>query len=207
MGRAVNNLCAIFITFFSVWMLESGNAIGMIVTALLLFVLISMTMYGFLMAKNKAAQRSEGIGREKGEQVTGDAVWEDEITKPEDGTVVGEVTSVIFKGMHYEVCKSGEKENTGAENAISEKCGGRKNLWPNRETLLAMFSREYQLTDREKEVLEALLTSDESMQQVAEQLAFSRAALYRHISKLNEKTNTKGRVGLLQFYHQWEMER
>lgn len=110
MGRAVNNLCAIFITFFSVWMLESGNAIGMIVTALLLFVLISMTMYGFLMEKNKAALRSEGIGREKGEQV-------------------------------------------------------------------------------------------------AEQLAFSRAALYRHISKLNEKTNTKGRVGLLQFYHQWEMER
>lgn len=191
MGRAVNNLCAIFITFFSVWMLESGNAIGMIVTALLLFVLISMTMYGFLMEKNKAALRSEGIGREKGEQAAGDAVREDEITKPEDG----------------EVCESGEKENTGAENAISEKCGGRKNLWPNRETLLAMFSREYQLTDREKEVLEALLTSDESMQQVAEQLAFSRAALYRHISKLNEKTNTKGRVGLLQFYHQWEMER
>lgn len=31
---------------------------------------------------------------------------------------------------------------------------------------------------------------------MAEQLAFSRAALYRHISKLNEKTNTKGRVGL-----------
>ena len=33
------------------------------------------------------------------------------ITKPEDGTVVGEVTSVIFKGMHYEVAvESGKYE-------------------------------------------------------------------------------------------------
>ena len=33
------------------------------------------------------------------------------ITKPEDGTVAGEVTSVIFKGMHYEVTvESGKYE-------------------------------------------------------------------------------------------------
>ena len=32
----------------------------------------------------------------------------------------------------------------------------------------------------------------------------SRAALYRHINTLNEKTATKGRIGLIQFYYEWD---
>ena len=40
--------------------------------------------------------------------------------------------------------------------------------------------------------------------EIAEALAISRAALYRHISNLNEKTNTKSRVGIMQFYYTWK---
>ena len=49
-----------------------------------------------------------------------------------------------------------------------------------------------------------LLTSDKSVQDIAGELYISRAALYRHIANLNEKTGTKSRVGLIQFYYEWK---
>ena len=55
--------------------------------------------------------------------------------------------------------------------------------------------RQYLFTD--------LYAVDESVQDIAGKLFISRAALYRHISNLNEKTKTKSRVGLLQFYYEW----
>lgn len=66
------------------------------------------------------------------------------------------------------------------------------------------FALHFNLTDREREVLEVLLRSDDNVQEIAEELAISRAALYRHISNLNEKTNTKSRVGIMQFYYNWK---
>ena len=53
------------------------------------------------------------------------------------------------------------------------------------------------------EVLEVLLVSDENVQDIAETLMISRAALYRHIASLNEKTGTKSRIGLVQFYYRY----
>ena len=38
---------------------------------------------------------------------------------------------------------------------------------------------------------------------IAETLMISRAALYRHIASLNEKTGTKSRIGLVQFYYRY----
>ena len=75
------------------------------------------------------------------------------------------------------------------------------------DELLELFVQEFNLTPREGEVLDYLLHSDESMQEVAKQLAVSRAALYRHISNMNEKTQTKARMGLVQFYYSWTREK
>ena len=68
---------------------------------------------------------------------------------------------------------------------------------------LEMFADSFSLTEREKEVLEVLLVSDENVQDIAETLMISRAALYRHIASLNEKTGTKSRIGLVQFYYRY----
>ena len=68
---------------------------------------------------------------------------------------------------------------------------------------LQMFSENFSLTKREKEVLEALLNSDDSVQNIAAGLYISRAALYRHISNINKKTDTNSRVGLIKFYYTW----
>lgn len=66
------------------------------------------------------------------------------------------------------------------------------------------FVKNYALTNREQDVLRLLLSSDESAQVIAEQLYISRAALYRYMASLNEKTETKTRIGLLQFYYSWK---
>lgn len=78
---------------------------------------------------------------------------------------------------------------------------------PSSDELLELFVQEFNLTPREGEVLDYLLHSDESMQAVAKQLAVSRAALYRHIANMNEKTKTKARMGLVQFYYSWTREK
>lgn len=66
------------------------------------------------------------------------------------------------------------------------------------------FAEAFSLTPREQDVLKILLSSDDSVQNIAEQLFISRAALYRHITSLNEKTETKSRIGLIQFYYSWK---
>ena len=50
---------------------------------------------------------------------------------------------------------------------------------------------------------QVILVSDENVQDIAETLMISRAALYRHIASLNEKTGTKSRIGLVQFYYRY----
>lgn len=69
------------------------------------------------------------------------------------------------------------------------------------------FSEQYALTGREREVLQTLLSSDENVQDIAHALGISRAAIYRHISNMNEKTATKARMGLIQFYYSWNPEK
>lgn len=66
------------------------------------------------------------------------------------------------------------------------------------------FCETFSLTQRESEVLKMLLSSDDAVSGLAEKLFISRAALYRYITSLNEKTDTKTRIGLLQFYYGWD---
>ena len=75
-----------------------------------------------------------------------------------------------------------------------------------RELHFRQFSDHFALTDREKEVLKVLLTSDKGMQELADRLYISRTMLYRHVASLNEKTSTKSRISLIQFYYGWEPE-
>lgn len=71
---------------------------------------------------------------------------------------------------------------------------------------LQNFAEAFGLTERETEVMEALLTSDDGIQELAEKIYISRAMLYRHIASLNEKTGTQNRIGLIQFYYTWSLK-
>ena len=137
-GRAVNNICVVLTSALSVTLLSSKDSMVIIITALILFVLISIAIYVY---------QSQFGGEE---------------TKKDEQPVVDD----------------------------TEK--------------FSAFSEQFSLTDREQDVLKVLLESDENVQEIAEQLLISRAALYRHITSLNEKTETKSRIGLLQFYYSWK---
>lgn len=72
------------------------------------------------------------------------------------------------------------------------------------QSRMQRFAEYFDLTEREREVLQILLLSDDGMQEIADSLFVSRAMLYRHIAALNEKTGTRSRIGLIQFYYNWE---
>lgn len=111
------------------------------------------------------------------------------------GVLLFAVTSVIMF-IYYE--QQRKLNSADAHNTFKN---------PSSDELLELFVQEFNLTPREGEVLAYLLHSDESMQEVAKQLAVSRAALYRHIANMNEKTKTKARMGLVQFYYSWTREK
>lgn len=142
MGRAINNLSAVLTSAISVFLLTSQNMTTIILSALVLFMLISITTYGYsVQFIHKTSDTGDGV-----------------------------------------TCR-GKVDDTVRFDA---------------------FSKVYVLTEREQEILRILLDSSEGVQQLADQLYISRAALYRHIASLNEKTGTKSRIGLLQFYYNWE---
>ena len=126
LGRATNNLFAVITSIPSVALLVSLNDMLLIVTALVLFVLISMAIFVYS-GQVKPADEMEGIAK--------GAMREDDAVK------------------------------------------------------FAEFSMAFSLTEREQEILKILLSSDENVQDIA---------------SLNEKTETKSRIGLLQFYYTWE---
>lgn len=118
------------------------------------------------------------------------------------------ITSVlIFVYQRY-----GDQMRWKQENAIlSQKAQKTEKILEthkkNEEEWLALFAEEFSLTPREVEVLACMLHSEDNVTEMATRLAISRAALYRHISNMNEKTNTKARIGLLQFYYAWMQEK
>lgn len=140
-GRATNNLFAVITSIPSVALLVSWNDLVLIVTALVLFVLISIAIFIYSGQIKLSEQLDEAILR-----------------------------------------NGQETDEEKFEN----------------------FSEAFSLTLREKEILKILLFSDENVQDIADKLFLSRAALYRYLSSLNEKTETKSRIGLLQFYYAWK---
>ena len=71
------------------------------------------------------------------------------------------------------------------------------------EKRLCFFSEKYGLTQREMEVVAALMRSEDSIQELAKELALSRTALYRHLTSIQEKVGVSSRIGIIrQFYHE-----
>lgn len=72
---------------------------------------------------------------------------------------------------------------------------------------LAGFSRTHGFSEREAEVLRALVTSEGSMQQVADGLYLSRSTLYRHVASMSDKAGASSRAALIKAFWSWEDRR
>lgn len=68
---------------------------------------------------------------------------------------------------------------------------------------LDAFVATFGLTERERDILEVLVVSDQSVQDIATTLFLSRSTLYRHISSINKKAGTASRVALITFFWSW----
>lgn len=101
--------------------------------------------------------------------------------------------SVVLIGYERQLRWNEEKESKASSPAPQERD-------------ISLFAKEYALTEREEELLRIFLQSEDAVQDVAAQMAISRAALYRHIQALNEKTGTKTRVGIVQCFYQWSQK-
>lgn len=71
-----------------------------------------------------------------------------------------------------------------------------------KENRVIVFGRKYNLTEREVECLEAIVSMDCPVSEIAGYLAISRAALYRHIANMNQKTGTKDRKELIRLCYE-----
>lgn len=79
-------------------------------------------------------------------------------------------------------------------------------LAPTSDERLAAFAVQFALTEREAEVLQAMVTSRQSVQDLARTLCLSRTAFYRHVASMNAKTGTANRVELIHFFFDWAPE-
>ncbi len=68
---------------------------------------------------------------------------------------------------------------------------------------LDAFVAAFGLTERERDILEVLVVSDQSVQDIAATLFLSRSTPYRHISSINKKTGAASRVSLINFFWSW----
>lgn len=66
---------------------------------------------------------------------------------------------------------------------------------------LKKFAEVFSFTDRESEVFNCLVNTEDNVQTIAESLYVSRRTLERYISAIYEKTGVKSRVGLLNLYN------
>ena len=96
------------------------------------------------------------------------------------------ITMLIYQSVYAKMKNDTTKSsNTTDEEKVNEFC------------------QQYKLTPREKEVLKELIKSNDSVQNIAKSLYISRAALYRHISNITNKTDTENRVELIKFFYRW----
>ena len=66
---------------------------------------------------------------------------------------------------------------------------------------LRNFAEVFSFTERETEVFDRLVNTEDSIQAIAESLYISRRTLERYISAIYEKTGVRSRIGLLKLYN------
>ena len=72
------------------------------------------------------------------------------------------------------------------------------------EGKLKAFGMAFDFSEREVDVMRALVTSEGSVKSIADELYLSRSTLYRHIASMNKKTGTASRMALITAFWSWE---
>ena len=68
------------------------------------------------------------------------------------------------------------------------------------EEKFKIINEDYSFTPREAEVFKLLVTTDNDLQTIADEMYISKRTLERHISSIYKKTQAKSRIGLISIY-------
>lgn len=187
LGRAVNNLCAVCISRLTMMLVSSGNPAVIYIITFVIFVVTGIALFVYTVQADTYVAPSDPTLHAM-DILSGSAVASSEDSQH------------LFSG-------SSDCHTKSTASVIPASPGpSRPSSTSDRELHFRQFSDHFALTDREKEVLKVLLTSDENMQELADRLYISRTMLYRHVASLNKKTSTKSRISLIQFYYSWDPE-
>lgn len=187
LGRAINNLCAVCISRLTMMLVSSGNPAVIYTVTLVIFVITGIALFVYTIQADTYVAPSDPTLHAM-DILSGSAVASSEDSQH------------LFSG-------SSDCHTKSTAPVIPASPGpSRPSSTSDRELHFRQFSDHFALTDREKEVLKVLLTSDENMQELADRLYISRTMLYRHVASLNKKTSTKSRISLIQFYYSWDPE-
>ena len=88
------------------------------------------------------------------------------------------------------------RKKTFFEQLISAAAGER-----DEKEKLRNFAEVFSFTERETEVFDRLVNTEDNIQTIAESLYISRRTLERYISAIYEKTGVRSRIGLLKLYN------
>lgn len=187
LGRAVNNLCAVCISQLIMMLVSSGNPAIIYIVTLVIFIVTGIALFVYTIQADTYVAPSDPTLHAMN-ILSGSAVASSEDSQH------------LFSG-------SSDCHTKSTAPVLPASPGpSRPSSTSDRELHFQQFSDHFALTDREIEILQVLLTSDENMQELADRLYISRTMLYRHIASLNEKTSTKSRISLIQFYYSWDPE-
>ena len=85
--------------------------------------------------------------------------------------------------------------------AVPKQTKTQEETKPNDEERLSIITDSYTLTQREAEVFKLLVTTDNDLQTIADEMYISKRTLERHISSIYKKTQAKSRIGLLTIFN------
>ncbi|MCR4891635.1 MAG: hypothetical protein K5989_05605 [Lachnospiraceae bacterium] len=86
-------------------------------------------------------------------------------------------------------------QNNGIENELSESQQAAEKMID--------FLSQFSFTPREKEIAQALLTTEEPMKALAVRFEISERSIYRYTRSIYSKTDTETRAGLIKLYYEW----
>ena len=192
LGRAVNNLCSVCISQLTMMLVSSGNPAVIYTVTLVIFIITGIVLFVYTVQADTYVAPSDPTLYAM-DILSGSAAAGSETVSSEDSQHLFSGSSDCHTKSTAPVIPASPGSSTPSSTS-------------DRELHFRQFSDHFALTDREKEILQMLLTSDESMQELADRLYISRTMLYRHVASLNEKTSTKSRISLIQFYYSWDPE-
>ena len=209
MGRASNNLCAAVVAMPSMALVSSGNALLVSTVGIVLLVAILISVYA-LENTRRAARRTAELEAAK---LTALAI------QPTQGSPTAHVDPTVSTasespsapaartttavgansaGRTAPTARPATAEKHRAAGAAEHIEAALPNTQPEaeQETPFAAFAKRYSLTPRERDVLAAVCSSEETLQCIADEMGISLRALQKHLTSIYRKSGTQSRAGL-----------